>query len=77
MDTMRPFGVAIEVDAVADTQRPVVKTCSCCGQKYTAPEWGSLPLCGYYQDEVERLELRNCRCGSTIAIEVARLGVAS
>jgi hypothetical protein len=29
-------------------------------------------LVGYYEDEEERLELRNCRCGGTIAIVVPK-----
>lgn len=46
--------------------RPI-KRCSC-GKMYTHREWYSLPLCGVGGDEVEKLELRNCSCGSTIAV---------
>lgn len=44
-----------------------MKTCSC-GKRYNEAEWKRLPLVGEQDDGVERLELRNCSCGSTIAI---------
>jgi hypothetical protein len=42
----------------------VLKTCGC-GQSYTAVTWKLLKLLG----RVEGLELRNCGCGSTLAVE--------
>lgn len=36
-------------------------------------DWRSAPLVGFQQDEIERLELRNCACGSTRAVVVARV----
>ena len=39
-----------------------------------SPAWGTLPFIGYMdaaEDDLE-LELRNCACGSTIAIEIPR-----
>ncbi len=48
-----------------------IKTCGCCGAKHTPAGWASLKLVG-----VQRcaggpdLELRNCACSSTLAIEV-------
>lgn len=50
-----------------------MKTCSC-GRRYSAPEWLALPAVGnqFYDDETgrwHRLELRNCSCKSTMAIE--------
>lgn len=51
--------------------RPV-KTCKC-GLAYSRPEWEGLALVGTQPSDTERLlitlELRNCRCGSTICIE--------
>lgn len=49
-----------------------IKTCGCCGIAYTSATWELLELVGYQEDEVERLELRNCRCGSTLAIAIER-----
>jgi hypothetical protein len=49
----------------------IVKVCKC-GQKFTETQWRALPLVGkmdYEEDGDKRLELRNCPCGSTIAIE--------
>ncbi len=51
------------------------KRCAC-GREHFVGEWSGLPLVGYLvtpEDEkgpLERLELRNCPCGSTISIEV-------
>jgi hypothetical protein len=47
----------------------VVKTCGC-GARYTAAEWGELQYVGVHDDWVERIELRNCRCGSTICVDL-------
>ena len=47
----------------------VVKVCGC-GLRYTLVEWGELKLVGVQDDGVERAELRNCRCGSTIAVDI-------
>jgi hypothetical protein len=47
----------------------IIKTCAC-GAEYSLPRWKKLKLVGYHADDVERLELRNCTCGSTIAITV-------
>ena len=42
--------------------------CVCsCGATYSENEWRALPLVGTMGDEAERLELRNCVCGSTRA----------
>jgi hypothetical protein len=48
-----------------------------CGRAYSMLDtWRALPLVGYMPDEDETdLELRNCPCGSTIAIVVERRGV--
>jgi len=48
-----------------------VKECRC-GRRYLSWSWAELPLVGYLpngQDAAgEVLELRNCACGSTIAM---------
>ncbi len=73
----RPLAFALEhVDELTpDEQRadtiPPVKRCGC-GVAYSVEAWAGLPYVGIMADEHERLELRNCRCGSTIAIELAR-----
>ena len=53
----------------------MTKTCGC-GLVHDESRWLELPFVGY-QDfpavaelQAERLELRNCRCGSTLAIRV-------
>lgn len=51
---------------------PVVKTCGC-GRHYGAAEWDALPCRGLMDDGDDdggQLELRDCACGSTIAIRV-------
>jgi hypothetical protein len=45
----------------------VVKTCAC-GLEYTREAWDKLAFVGMSGDSVERLEQRDCRCGSTISI---------
>lgn len=58
--------------------KPVL-TCGC-GRAYDAEQWKALRLAGhapqYNEDGTEhatlRLELRNCVCGSTRAIEVPK-----
>lgn len=55
------------------------KTCKVCERRYIcAPDhdskffdWEALPLLGIQPDDEEPLELRNCHCGSTIAVVVA------
>lgn len=55
------------------------KRCGC-GREICEGEWSDLPLVGYVdvpEDEegpAERIELRNCSCTSTIAIEVPVAG---
>jgi hypothetical protein len=49
----------------------IVKVCKC-GQRFTQKQWNSLQNVGRMdleEDGDKRLELRNCPCGSTIAIE--------
>jgi len=48
----------------------VVVACSC-GRVYTKDEWARLPLAGIqYLSWGEVLELRNCSCTSTIAMQI-------
>jgi len=48
------------------------KVCGC-GREHDAASWSDLPLVGFMDldaDGDERLELRNCPCGSTVAVEL-------
>jgi hypothetical protein len=51
-----------------------MKTCTCCKTTFTVAGWRDLPLVGVQVTKDEqgtyRLEMRNCPCGSTLAIEV-------
>lgn len=53
--------------------RVTTKTCSVCGAQYGAASFAALQFCGVKyttEDDAEyRLEMRNCTCGSTLAIE--------
>ena len=42
------------------------KTCKCCRKTYNRAEWSALKLVGI----TDGVEMRNCPCGSTLAIEV-------
>lgn len=44
------------------------KLCSCCRRAISQEEWSGLPLVGIQADDVEALELRDCECGSTLAV---------
>ncbi len=46
------------------------KMCTC-GRTFDARAWAKLALCGTLEDDAETLELRNCPCGSTLAIVLA------
>ena len=61
----------MSADALADTipAAPLVKRCAC-GRTFTAHEWSLLVFVGRMMDPEESIELRNCPCGSTVAIEV-------
>jgi hypothetical protein len=46
------------------------KACNVCGKAITSlAEWKLLPMVGAWEDEEEALEMRNCSCGSTLAIQ--------
>ena len=46
-----------------------MKTCSC-GRHHDAAAWRGLPFVGVQAMGGERVELRNCQCRSTIAVEL-------
>jgi len=46
-----------------------VKHCAC-GLSFDPTEWAALDYVGVSADEVQRLELRNCPCGSTLAVDL-------
>ena len=49
---------------------PPFKRCAC-GNQYTMAQWNMLRLVGhqdYDEDGDNKLELRDCTCGSTIAV---------
>lgn len=49
----------------------LVKECRC-GQGYTAKDWERLRLVGYQPTVgIGALEMRDCRCGSTLTVDVA------
>jgi len=47
----------------------IVKRCNCCGQQYTETTWRGLHYVGLWELD-QPLELRNCTCGSTLALPV-------
>lgn len=53
-----------------------VKRCAC-GERYTLAAWRRLDRVGLMQLDADgpALELRNCRCGSTISLAVAKATV--
>lgn len=48
---------------------PLVKACGC-GRLYTRAQWDALAYVGPWDDETELFELRNCACGSTLALSL-------
>ena len=68
-----------EEEQVADTippppptmPAPPDKACAC-GRVHDVYDWVRLPFVGIMSDDVDRLELRNCECNSTLAIEAWR-----
>jgi CheY-like chemotaxis protein len=56
----------------------VVKRCSC-GREYTHSQWLALPRCGRMRLPRRNaiVELRNCRCGSSMGLDLAGSGEAS
>ena len=60
-----------------------VKTCTLCGAAITAAEWATLPRCGALDvpaddtGPAEVHEYRNHTCGTTLAVVLEPVGVAS
>ena len=54
---------------------PSMLTCGCCGAAYDRAAWQQLELLGSVDPELldpgEHAEQRNCRCGSTMTLEMA------
>jgi hypothetical protein len=52
------------------------KVCRCCGARYSAEGWAALPFIGVQVIDPndglppDVLELRNCKCESTLAIPI-------
>ncbi len=60
----------VAVECAPTILPPPFKKCAC-GNHYTMAQWNSLRLIGqqdYEEDGDKKLELRDCTCGSTIAI---------
>ena len=51
-----------------DEVRQFPKHCTKCPRVYLLSEWLALPYVGIMSDEEEDLQLRNCKCGTTISI---------
>lgn len=47
---------------------PEIRRVCSCGTSYARSEWSALRLVGLMEVEDVLLELRNCRCGSTISV---------
>jgi hypothetical protein len=58
---------AIDVLLAKFGREPWTKRCGC-GNGYNLAAWMALPLVGHQKDDVEDLELKDCQCGSTLAV---------
>jgi len=54
----------------------VKKRCAC-GRSYSEAEWETLPYVGVQKIDDERLEIRNCVCGSSITVRLPSPSVPS
>jgi DNA-binding response OmpR family regulator len=66
------------LDAVTDADSEL-KRCRCCGREHDADSWQLLQWVAEIDNgrgAGERLELRNCACGSTLAWELGRHAVS-
>lgn len=59
------------LDGEQQTREVFPKSCAC-GRSHSKSEWPRLQLVGVQKgiDDLPRLELRNCSCESTIAVEI-------
>ncbi len=62
--------LAIDRLLAQHARAPWRKTCACCGAAHDLAAWLALPLRGRQVDEIEDLELRDCGCGSTLAVAI-------
>ena len=70
-------GVGLVADLAVLGPLPAEQKPCACGLAYTNAEWERLELVGFQDDgEGGALELRNCRCRSTMAIEHPGLSAA-
>lgn len=46
------------------------KRCGC-GRSHVRGDWAALPFIGKQVDDFEAIDLRNCPCGSTLAVLTA------
>jgi hypothetical protein len=56
------------------------KKCTTCTRIYDSASWTAIALLGYQTDDFEKMEMRNCACGTTLVVIVERYqaeGVAS
>lgn len=64
--------LAVATPAAAFRPDPVVATCRCCSIHYPESAWGRLDYVGIQGDGAGgHLQLRNCACGSTLAVEAS------
>ena len=52
----------------------MIRRCTCCAKAITAAEWDGLLLLGILADDLVRLELRNCECGTTLSVPLPQSG---
>ena len=66
-----------EETAVQQLRPELVKTCAC-GRELSLKQWLSLPVCGRMHVPARGVvvELRNCTCGSSLAVELDDIGNA-
>lgn len=65
MQTQRPSGYATTIPAPARDP----KRCAC-GRVHDSYAWAALPYVGIQEGDGYALELRNCPCRSTLAVQV-------
>lgn len=70
---MRKVSVMRATIQRVEREHRMFKRCSNCGRTFSATAWAALPCIGTQSDGEIMLELRNCPCGSTIAVDVERL----
>jgi hypothetical protein len=62
-----PHEHAIDCLLARYSAEPWSKACGC-GRTHSLAAWIALPLVGHQKDDVEDLELKDCQCGSTLAV---------